>query len=150
MTLYDLAYRLLGEAEIAGDKDNPFVRWCHASTTMGEMPDEIAWCSSFVSRLTWLLRLECTHNAAARSWLTVGEPVTLEQAYPGNDIVIFKRGAEPQPGPEVTSGASGHVAVFAGIEGDSVLSLGGNQSNRVSIARYPVARLLGIRRLRPA
>jgi hypothetical protein len=56
------------------------------------------------------------------------------------------RGTGKQPGPDVTA-APGHVGLFAGLEGTHVLVLGGNQSNGVSVARFPVARVLGVRRL---
>lgn len=56
------------------------------------------------------------------------------------------RGGGDQPGPE-TIDAPGHVGFYAGIEGDNILTLGGNQSDSVGISSYPVDRMLGIRRL---
>jgi len=54
-------------------------------------------------------------------------------------VAIFYRG---DPG-----GWQGHVGLFVRIEGDSVLVLGGNQSNQVKISPYPYSRLLGYREL---
>lgn len=149
MTAFELAQRFVGEIhEIEGPKASPFIRWCHECVGLGtEASDEIAWCSSFANRIAWLLRLPRSKSAAARSWLTVGIPVQIHQAIAANDIVILKRGPEPQPGPEVTSGAPGHVGLFAGFEGSSVLILGGNQGDSVSIARFPSVNILGVRRL---
>ena len=65
---------------------------------------------------------------------------------PGFDVVIFKRGPNPQPGPEVVN-APGHVGFFAALEGETVWVLGGNQSDTVKISGYPANDVLGVRRL---
>ncbi len=140
MTLFEMAQRLVGEIkERPGASDDPFIRWCHGSTTMGESPDEVPWCSSFVNRLAWFLRLPRSKSAAARSWLDVGVSVTLEQAQPGFDVVVFTRGGSP---------TAGHVAVFAGLEGNMVRVVGGNQGNTVSLASFPRDSVIGVRRLK--
>lgn len=140
MTLFDLAQRLIGEVkERPGAQDDPFIRWCHGSTSMGESADEVPWCSSFVNRLAWLLRLPRSKSAAARSWLDVGESIKLEAAEPGYDVVVFTRGSNP---------TAGHVAVFAGLDGDAVRVIGGNQGNSVTLATYPRNSVLGVRRLK--
>lgn len=144
MTLYELAQRMIGEVhERPGADDDPFIRWCHGSTTLGESPDEVPWCSSFVNRLAWLCRLPRSKSAAARSWLTVGQPVALPQARPG-DVVVLRRGTSP---------TAGHVGIFqavtefAGERSGGVEIIGGNQNNGVTVAVFPVADILGIRRL---
>jgi len=146
MTLFELAQRLVGEIqERPGSADHPFIVWCHESTTMGAAADEVPWCSSFVNRLAWLLRLPRSKSAAARSWLTVGTPVIdLHDARAAYDIVVLQRG---------TSETQGHVGVFMGIMPMAssvplIQVIGGNQSNGVTVEHYPVTRLLGIRRLR--
>lgn len=145
--LYDLAQRFAGEGEIVGPKNNGFISWCHSKCGLApDTPDEVPWCSSFLNGLAWMLRLPRSKSAAARSWLEVGSPVDLEDARIG-DVVIFKRGSGPQPGPEITRGASGHVALYAGLEGSWVLALGGNQSNEVNISRHAAGTVLGVRRL---
>lgn len=147
MTLYELAQRFVGMGEIAGAKNNGFISWAHSLCGLAaDTPDEVPWCSSWLNALAWMLRLPRSKSAAARSWLEVGAPVPLEQASIG-DVVIFKRGTGIQPGPEITRGAPGHVALYAGIEGAFVLALGGNQGNEVSIARYAAASVLGVRRI---
>ena len=146
MTLYDLAQRYIGLREFAGNADNPFIRWCHMSCTIGEAPDSVPWCSSFLNRLAWELRLPRSKSAAARSWLLVGVPVALHDAHAGFDVVVLKRGGGGQPGPERID-APGHVGLFAGLEHENVLVLGGNQSDAVNISVYPQDRILGIRRL---
>jgi len=147
MTLFDLAQRHIGIREIAGAKDHPLVVWWHALCGLPDTPDEVPWCSSFINGMAWTLRLPRSKSAAARSWLTVGASVPLDEAEVGFDVVVLKRGSGRQPGPEVTAGAPGHVGCFAGREGQSVLVLGGNQGNAVSVARFPIADVLGVRRL---
>lgn len=140
MTLFDLAQRLVGEVnERPGAANDPFIVWCHGSTTMGEAADEVPWCSSFVNRLAWLLRLPRSKSAAARSWLDIGESIRLEDARPGYDVVVFTRGASP---------TAGHVAIFAGLEGNTVRVVGGNQSNAVTVAAFPRDSVIGVRRLK--
>ena len=73
--------------------------------------------------------------------------MTLAEAKAEFDVVVLKRGTGNQPGPEVTSGAPGHVGFFAGLERDRVLVLGGNQSNGVCVQSFPVSDVLGVRRL---
>lgn len=70
----------------------------------------------------------------------------MEEAIPGFDVVIFKRGGGNQPGPDVIN-APGHVGFYAGIQGKDILVLGGNQNDTVSISGYAKSRLLGVRRL---
>lgn len=148
MTPYSLAQRFIGEIrEMPGPKHNPWIVWAHTLCKLADTADEVPWCSSFVNAIAWMFRLPRSKSAAARSWLTVGTPITLAAARPGWDVVVLQRGAGPQPGPEVTSGAPGHVGFFAGMEGDHVLILGGNQRDEVNISRYPADRVLGVRRL---
>jgi len=139
MTLFDLAQRLVGEiAERPGKADHPFIVWCHEATSMGAAADEVPWCSSFLNRLAWLLRLPRSRSAAARSWLDVGMAIELDDARPGNDVVVFKRGSDPK---------AGHVAIYAGLDDGRVRVIGANQSNAVTMATFPRESVLGVRRL---
>jgi len=126
----------LGTAEIFGDTHNSRIVEYHAATSLRATSDEVAWCASFVN---WCLKkatINGTNSARARSFLTWGVAVSLEEAQRG-DIVVLSRG---------TNVLFGHVGFFAGQEGKSVLVLGGNQSNKVSISSYPLHRILSIRR----
>lgn len=148
VTAYSLATRYIGIREYAGPKHHPLIQWWFTLCNLdGDTPDEVPWCSAFVQGPTWELRLPRSKIAAARSWLAVGYPISLDDAEAEFDVVVLKRGLGKQPGPEVTSGAAGHVGFFAAREGSDVLILGGNQNNQVCIARYPVRDVLGVRRL---
>jgi uncharacterized protein (TIGR02594 family) len=148
ITAFERAQRFVGAVyEIVGESDHPLIRWWLSLCALGlQAHDEIPWCSAFVNGVAWDLRLPRSKSAAARSWLTIGRAVSLEEAQPGWDVVILKRGAGEQPGPEVIA-APGHVGFYAGREGGWLLVLGGNQGNAVSVARFSVQDLLGVRRL---
>ncbi len=146
LTAYDMAQRFVGVKEIPGTKDNSQILAMLRLDQQWPENDEVPWCSAFMNYIAWLLRLPRSKSLRARSWLLVGRPVTLEEAEPGFDVVILKRGGGNQPGPEVIE-AKGHVGLYAGHEGTKILLLGGNQSDSVCVARYPANRLLGLRRL---
>ena len=150
MTPFDRMQRFVGvPLERPGPEQNhPLISWwfelCgYAPNT----PDEVPWCSVCLNGICWDLRLPRSKSAAARSWLGVGTVVLAHEAIVGYDVVVLQRGAGAQPGPEVLA-APGHVGLYAGREGDRILVLGGNQGNAVSVAPFPIERVLGIRRLR--
>jgi uncharacterized protein (TIGR02594 family) len=149
VTALSLAERFVGTKERAGEKDHPLIQWWLSLCGFGfDAHDEVPWCSAFVNGIAWELRLPRSKSAAARSWLDVGTPVTdLALARPGWDVVVFKRGSGAgSAGPEVRQ-APGHVALLAGVVGDQVLVCGGNQSNEVTFQKFPIAQVLGVRRL---
>lgn len=146
ISAYDIAQRFVGTKEVSGAASNPAVLAMLQLDGAWPKDDAVAWCSAFCNWIAWLLRLPRSKSLAARSWLAVGTPVALEQAEPGFDVVILQRGAGAQPGPSVLD-APGHVGFFAAVEGKEILVLGGNQSDQVSLARFPVSRVLGVRRL---
>ena len=99
--------------------------------------DETPWCAAFVGSVLAQLGLPHTGKLNARSYLDWGEGVDLQDAQPGDVVVLWR--ISP-------SAWQGHVGFFAGIDGDRVILRGGNQGNRVSDARYPISRVLGVRR----
>lgn len=146
ISAYEIAQRFIGTKEAPGTTSNPTVLGMLRLDGDWPQGDDVPWCSAFANYVAWLLRLPRSKSLQARSWLSVGEVVTLDKAEPGFDVVVFKRGGGRQPGPDVID-APGHVGFYAGIEGNQILVLGGNQSDAVCIGRYPKADLLGVRRL---
>ena len=142
---FDLAQRYVGIKEVGGTVDNPTILAMLRLDNEWPQNDEVPWCSGFMNHICWLARLPRSKSLMARSWLTVGKGITLDQAEPG-DVIILKRGTGDQPGPEVLK-APGHVGFYAGRFAGFIEVLGGNQSDTVKISRYPAKRLLGIRRL---
>jgi uncharacterized protein (TIGR02594 family) len=149
LTPYNLAQRFIGLQEIPGPNDAPFIQFCFSLCGYGpEEPDETPWCSAFVNGIAYICGAPRSRSAAARSWLEIGRFANLTIAAPGWDVVVLKRGRDPQPGPEVIK-AQGHVGFFAGVQGTDVLVLGGNQDNAVNVRAFPMSRVLGYRRLGP-
>lgn len=146
VTAFSLAQRFVGVAEVGGPKSNPLVLAMLRLDTAWVEEDATAWCSAFVNFVCWLLRLPRSKSLAARSWLSVGAPVALEDARPGFDVVVLSRGAGEQPGADILA-ALGHVGFFAGVDAAAVWVLGGNQGDRVSVMPYNRGRVLGVRRL---
>ena len=143
---YRIAERFLGVEEVNGPIHNPQVLAMLRLDARWVEDDETPWCSAFVNYVAWLLRLPRSKSLAARSWLAVGVPIDLREATIGQDVVILKRGTGVQPGPDVLK-APGHVGFFSAHEKDRVWLLGGNQGDKVSLASFPVGRILGVRRL---
>ncbi len=146
ITAFQLAQRFVGIKEVSGTAANPQILAMLNLDQGWPVDDSVPWCSAFVNYICWLLRLPRSKDLAARSWLQVGIPISLDQVMPDSDIVILKRGEGTQPGPEVIK-ASGHVGFYAGREDDKVLLLAGNQGDSVNVSSFPIDRILGIRRL---
>jgi uncharacterized protein (TIGR02594 family) len=142
---FDLAQRYAGMKEVGGSVDNPQIMSMLNLDMSWPENDEVPWCSAFVNYICWLARMPRSKNLRARSWLIIGKGIDLDNAEPG-DIIILKRGSGDQPGPEVLK-APGHVGFYAGRFGEFIEVLGGNQSDTVKVSRYPTKRLLGVRRL---
>ena len=146
ITAVDIAQRFLGMKEISGNIANPQITAMLQLEDKSIQSDEVPWCSAFVNYIAWLLGLPRSKSLSARSWLTVGTPITIDEAEVGFDVVIFRRGTGNQPGADVID-APGHVGFYAGKEGNLIVVLGGNQGDAVSEAKFKAENLLGIRRL---
>lgn len=142
---FELAERFVGIQEVGGQVDNPQIMAMLKLDNSWPQNDEVPWCSAFANYICWLARLPRSKDLRARSWLQIGKGITLDNAVPG-DIIVLQRGSGEQPGPDVID-APGHVGFYAGRAGDLIEVLGGNQSDTVKISRYPAKKLLGVRRL---
>lgn len=135
---YAFASEEVGMREIKGPMHNPEIVQMFADVGHSWVKDdETAWCAAFNGAMLERAGLPSTRKLNARSYLDWGKPVDLADAQPG-DIVVFSRG-DP-------NGWQGHVGFFVRNAGTHIEVLGGNQSNIVSVARYPKSRLLGVRR----
>lgn len=142
---FDLAQRFIGTTEIVGSLDNPAIMAMLKLDNDWPQDDETPWCAAFVNFILWLCRLPRSKSLRARSFLTIGVGIALEDAEEG-DLIVLKRGQGDQPGPEVVN-APGHVGFFAGMNGNFIEVLGGNQSDTVKVSLYPKSKLLSVRRL---
>lgn len=92
--------------------------------------DETPWCSAFVNWCLEQAGLKGTGSAAARSWLSWGQSLTVPRR--GCIVVLSRDGG-------------GHVAFYLRTVGSQLHLLGGNQNNAVCVRAYERSRLLGYR-----
>jgi len=137
VTAYDLAQRFVGVKEIAGASSTPIILAMLQLDGTWPKDDSVPWCSAFTNFVAWLLRLPRSKSLAARSWLSIGRPIPIEDAIAENDVVVLEREG------------GGHVGFFARYEQtmQTVWILGGNQKDSVCVEDFPAARVLGVRRL---
>lgn len=126
-----VAAQELGVSEILGPRDNPRIRLYHASTTLGDQPDAVPWCSSFVNWCFETADHDGTNSAAARSWESWGRGASIRY---GAVATVPRKG-----------GSGRHVFLIAGWTGTHVFGLGGNQSDTVNIVPYRQAALAAVR-----
>ena len=137
MTPFDIARSYIGTTEGPGPADNPVIMEMYASVGHDWVEhDSVAWCAAFVGHCLERAGIRSTRKLTARSYLDWGVPVEIAEALPG-DIGVIPRGS---------SRWQGHVFFVDRIEGPWVWGLGGNQSDAVNVKRYPVSKLLGVRR----
>lgn len=101
----------------------------------GYSDDGIAWCGLFAAAIAYR-RMEVAAEVVkdplwARNWAKYGKT----SKTPGlGDVLVFERGS------------GGHVGFYIAEDDTAYHVLGGNQSNKVSIARVAKDRLLAARR----
>lgn len=124
----------LGTKEAAGAANNPRINEYLA--TVGLSNDSTPWCSAFVA---WSLKKSGINiqgaTGMAKSWLNHPSMEKLDSPIYGC-IVVYNRPPNPN---------SGHVGFYVGAEGGRVKTLGGNQSDSVTIAGYSAATVAGFR-----
>lgn len=122
------AYGELGQSEVAGAKANPrILNYFKASKFWGadDSGGKNAWCGSFVA---WVMK-ENGHTPVknafrAKSWKDFGK--TIKDPIFGAIAIKSRKGG-------------GHVGFVVGksASGKELFILGGNQGDKVSIAKYP-------------
>jgi uncharacterized protein (TIGR02594 family) len=146
-TLFDQAIKYMGVEEIGGEKHNAMILAMLQTVEDWPQADEVPWCSGAMNFWAWEADVEMSRSLLARSWGLVGINVrNIHLAVRSNDIVVLKQPGGP--GPDDYE-APGHVGIYVTHNKKSVWLLGGNQSDKVSIASYPRDRVIWIRRLRP-
>lgn len=130
------ARRLMGVREAPGTADNPEILQWADNLEVGYGNDAIPWCGLFVAHCIGATLTEeplPDNPLAARSWTRFGvrcEPTT-------GAVVVFWRGSR--------DGWQGHVGFHAGEDESAIRVLGGNQSDKVSLAWISRDRLLDTR-----
>jgi len=137
MTPFDIARSYIGTTERPGPADNPVIMEMYSSVGHDWVEhDSVAWCAAFVGHCLEKAGIRSTRKLTARSYLDWGVPVGVVDAQQG-DIGVIPRGS---------SRWQGHVFFIDRIEGQWVWGLGGNQNDAVNVKRYPLSKLLGVRR----
>jgi uncharacterized protein (TIGR02594 family) len=130
------ALKLFGAMEKPGSANNPtIVAW--AKEVGGEVADiykadSIPWCGLFMAVVAKRAGKELPkHPLWALSWSAFGAKAPAPAL---GDVLVFTRGG------------GGHVGLYVGEDASAFHVLGGNQSDRVCIARIAKARLYAARR----
>lgn len=127
---------LYGITEVPGSKSNPIiVNWAKETNIKSDdwyNTDSIPWCSVYVAIIAQRAGKDITNiDLSAKSWLKFGTPVN--KACLG-DVLIFSRKG------------GGHVGIYICEDSSFYYVLGGNQSDKVNIAKIAKNRCIGIRR----
>ena len=123
------ARKYIGERESPGASNNArIVKLWDLIKTPWFRDDATPWCAAFAGGCLEAVGIKSTRSAAARSYLTYGEPLT----YPVYGCIAVKN--------RYSAGklVGGHVTfVVAKTPKNDLLCLGGNQGDAVSIVKYP-------------
>jgi len=132
---YRAALALKGTHEGTKRKPNPVVQAMFTDAGHPEIKDTTAtpWCAVFVSSVMLRSGYAIGPSMMARSFLNWGEPCKSRLGC----VVVMWRGSPDS--------SSGHVGFLVQETDTHVYVLGGNQSDKVSVARFPRSRVLGYR-----
>jgi uncharacterized protein (TIGR02594 family) len=101
-------------------------------------PVKTPWCAAFVNGVLNLMGLPGTGSNTAKSFTKYKQGTTSPEK---GDIVVLRR----------KGGSGAHVGIFNGFvvrNGKKMVAvLGGNQSNKVSVAYYPTSKVITYRRV---
>jgi uncharacterized protein (TIGR02594 family) len=117
--------------EVPGNTHSERILEYHTHTTLKSTTDEIPWCSAAMCCCFDEIGLGSPRSAAARSWIGFGQKL---KEFRLGAIAVFERG-DP-------NSISGHVAIALNEDNGIVTVIGGNQSNSISITKFPKTKLI--------
>jgi uncharacterized protein (TIGR02594 family) len=134
-----------GVAEVVGKGSNrTIIGWrdeLNGATTNGKpiivgfSDDDIPWCGLFAAIIAYRRIKNIAEVVASPLWARNWTRYGIKSPKPSlGDVLVFSRGN------------GGHVGFYIAEDATAYHVLGGNQSNRVSIARLAKSRLLACRR----
>lgn len=130
-----LARTYLGLREYPGNRNNPKILEWWSKVRAAITDDETPWCAGFVGGVLEECSIVSSRSAAARSYANWG--IGLSGPAVGCVAVLWR--GSPK-------GWQGHVGFVVGKDSHGNLAiLGGNQGDTVSIAAFPVQRVLAYR-----
>ena len=127
-----IAFNELGQQEIKGKAFNTRIG-AYLQTVGLEANDEIPWCAAFVN---WVFRqagIFGTNSGWAKSYMSWGKECACEIGA----VAVMNRGSNL---------AHGHVAFVLQENRDTIYTIGGNQSDRVSITEVPKVKVVSYRK----
>lgn len=128
------AIKYLGVEEVKGKENNAKILDMLKSVGFEQFDEETPWCAAFVGHVLKTCRLDYLQSLHSRDYASYG--CASGEAVLGN-IAVFWRDSE--------NSTKGHVGFYLHMDDDYVWILGGNQSNMVSVQKYPRKNLLAIR-----
>ena len=125
----------VGTREIVGTQHNPRVvaYWKLGNVALNVSDDETPWCAAFVAAALEQSRYRSTRSGMARSYANSPHAVRIAGPRLGAICVLSS-----SRGP-----SSGHVGFVEAVNATHAWLLGGNQSNAVNVARFPLAQMVG-------
>jgi len=139
-----IAKEELGQTEyLPKNKRKPNPRVSNYFIECGASPDPLntPWCAYFHGFCVKRAGYVPTNSGMARSYLNWGSKIDkLSEAKPGDTIVLWRG--------KTNDSVTGHIGFYIKHNKDYIWLLGGNQGDEVSIAAFPIKKLLGIRRPR--
>lgn len=131
---------LYGVTEFSGSQSNPIIlNWAKETKTNSDNwynTDSIPWCGLYMAVIAQRAKWEVVNlPLRALSWSTFGNPIPLDKGCLGDVCVFTRKGG-------------GHVGVTIAYSTDKkyIYVLGGNQADKVNIAKIATSRLHAIRR----
>jgi uncharacterized protein (TIGR02594 family) len=150
------ALALLGTNELPGGASNAVIdAWAdeinaaHPRTIQGFSDDSVPWCGLFAAIVAHRAGEELVTNPLwARNWAKFGEAVAENTGSESNPRLRFVEGRAASLGDVLVyvRGGGGHVGFYIAEDGAHYHTLGGNQSDSVTITRVAKARCIAIRR----
>jgi len=138
IALSQFAIREYADSNINAPENENILRYFQEIGFEWVQDDGMAGCSAFVNWCAMKSNKPMSNKLNARSWLTVGKPVSKSKVKLG-DVVVLWRGSK--------TSWKGHVGFYIRESANYVWILGGNQGDEVNIKRYPKYRVLKYRRL---
>lgn len=146
MRWMEIAWADAGVEEVSGPKANPRIVEYFRGVGRPEITsDEIAWCAAAAG--FYLLKagipidqIPKEKRLLARSYAVIGSALPKSQPRVGA-LAVLSRGSNP---------AYGHVGFVTGWTKDTIVLLGGNQSNKVCTQHFARSRIVALRWPEPA
>lgn len=126
--------RIIGWADEIGRNDaRRYAKWADGFIEQGG--DAIPWCGLYAGVICLRARKAIPEKyLSAAEWVNFGQRPPVSDPARLGDVLVFRRSG------------GGHVGFYVAEDATAYHVLGGNQSDRVSIARIEKSRCIGVRR----